>query len=78
MYVFPMSAPEHVMCPVSKSVCMCTAVNIPGLHTCTCVPESGQQAMPTSIPQKVRSWLALRKKDNRAYSLRSRQNSIRP
>ena len=32
-------------------------VHIPGPHMCACVAESGQLAMPTSMPQKVRkSW----------------------
>lgn len=67
------------MCPisvsvpsVSRGVCTCTSVHIPGLHMCACVPESGQPTMPTSMPQKVRSPL-VNKKGNRVCKHRTRK-----
>lgn len=50
---------------------MCSPVHVPGLHMYACIPESGQPAVPTSMPQKVRSPWALKEKRHRVCSQRT-------
>lgn len=73
--VFLLSVSVHVVCPMCLHM---DPVHIPGPYMSACVAESRQLAMPTSMPQKVRSPLVLNKKGNRVCNqetLRSPQTA---
>lgn len=58
--VFPMNVSVQVVCPMFPRLSACVPHCTPGLHMCACVPGSRQPEISTSMPQRVRSPLALK------------------